>query len=199
MSNVSNLTSKIRKDAEENRDRIISEANEQKAKILEKRNNQAKALEEEMVQKAEAEAQTRKERVISGAELQARNEKLKAKQIIIKEIFESSVKALSDLDDDKYKAFIKDRILSLDIVGDEVLILNEKGLKIIDASVLSEINNELASKGKKGAITLSNERGSFQGGFILEKDGIQINNTFEALVNSLKEELELEVAKKLFN
>ena len=127
MSNVSNLTSKIRKDAEENRDRIISEANEQKAKILEKRNNQAKALEEEMVQKAEAEAQTRKERVISGAELQARNEKLKAKQIIIKEIFESSVKALSDLDDDKYKAFIKDSILSLDIVGDEVLILNEKG------------------------------------------------------------------------
>ena len=82
---------------------------------------------------------------------------------------------------------------------DEVLILNEKGLKIIDASVLSEINNELASKGKKGAITLSNERGSFQGGFILEKDGIQINNTFEALVNSLKEELEFEVAKKLFN
>ena len=37
------------------------------------------------------------------------------------------------------------------------------------------------------------------GGFILEKDGIEINNTFEALVSSLKEELEFEVAKELFN
>lgn len=36
------------------------------------------------------------------------------------------------------------------------------------------------------------------GGFILEKNGIEINNTFEALVGSIKDDLSLEVAKMLF-
>ena len=41
--------------------------------------------------------------------------------------------------------------------------------------------------------------GIFKGGFILEKDGIEINNTFEALVSSLRDDLEFEVARVLFS
>ena len=51
----------------------------------------------------------------------------------------------------------------------------------------------------KANISLSNETGNFKGGFVLEKDGIEINNTFEALVNSLRDDLSLEVARVLFS
>lgn len=199
MSNVSNLTSKILKDAEERKESILKAANEEKAKIINKRNNEAKALEAEMIEKATREAVISKERVISRAELQARNEKLKAKQAIINEVFDSSVDSLCTLDNDAYKAFIKDSILTLGIDGDESLILNEVGSKIVDEDFISEINKELISKGKKGELSLSKEVKAFKGGFILEKNGIEVNNTFEALVTSLREELEFEVAKKLFN
>ena len=199
MSNVSNLTSKILKDAEERKESILAAAENEKAKILDKKNNEAKALEATMLEKAESEAKTSKERVISGAELKARNEKLKAKQAVIKEVFEKSIEELCNLDDDKYVAFIKDSILSLGLAGDEKLILNERGMKLVTDAVLTEINAGLVSNGKKGAITLVKEARSFKGGFILEKDGIEINNTFEALVNSVKEELEFEVARELFN
>lgn len=199
MSNISNLTSKILKDAEERKDSILAKAESEKASIIEKRNKGAKALEAEMIEKAKSEAQTRKERVISGAELKARNEKLKAKQAIIEEVFNKSVDELCKLSDAEYKTFIKESILTLGIAGDEKLILNEKGKSLVDNTLLVDINKELTSKGKKGLLTISTEVGNFKGGFILEKGGIEINNTFEALVSSLKDELEFEVANELFN
>ena len=199
MSNINNLTSKILKDAEERKAKILADAENEKASIITKKTNEANSLEAQMLEKAKREAQTSKERVISGAELKARNEKLKAKQVIIKEVFEKSVEELCKLDQDKYIAFVKETILSSGVAGDEKLILNEEGKKFITEAVVAEINKELASKGKKGEISIVSEAGNFKGGFILEKDGIEVKNTFEALVNSLKEELEFEVARELFN
>lgn len=198
MSNVSNLTSKILKDAEERKNSILAAAEDEKANILEKKNNSAKSLEATMLDKAKSEAQSRKERVISGALLKARNEKLKAKQGMIKEVFEKSIEELCNLSKDQFIEFVKSSILSMDVIGDEKLILNEEGKTIINQTLINEINMELALKDKKGELTINSETRNFKGGFILERQGIEINNTFQALVNSLKDELEFEVARELF-
>lgn len=199
MSNIGNLTSKILKDAEVKRDNILAVAEEEKAKILNKKKDEAKTLEATMLEKAESEAETRKERVISSAELKARNEKLQAKQTVIKEVFEKAVEELCKLGKDEYLKFIKDGVTSLTVTGDENLILNAEGQKLVHEAFVKSINDEVSAKGKKANIKLSSTVGNFKGGFILEKDGIEINNTFEALVESMKEEMELEVAKALFN
>ena len=122
---------------------------------------------------------TKKERTKSSAELTARNEKLKAKQEVIADVFLESVDKLSSLDKDVQVKFIKDTILNLDIDGDDKLILNDACKEMVTDSVLGDINKSLKSKGKKGEISLSTENGSFKGGFILEKAGIEINNTYE--------------------
>lgn len=199
MSNISNLTTKIQMEAEAMKDSIIATAMEEKERIISKKNSEAKVLVDDMIERAKVEALLTKERIISGAELKARNEKLGAKQTIIKEVFEKSVNELCKLDEVQYLTFIKEGILSFDIKGDENLILNTEGMKFIKHDIIEEINKELVSKGKKGNLTLSSKPGEFKGGFILEKNGIEINNTFETLVDSLKEELEFEVAKELFN
>ena len=54
------------------------------------------------------------------------------------------------------------------LVGDEKLILNEEGKRIINESLINEINKELALKGKKGELTINEETRNFKGGFILE-------------------------------
>ena len=172
---------------------------EEKNKILSKKVASAKELEKEILEKAEIEAKSKKERVISGAKLKARNEKLAAKQEVIEEVFSKSVETLCKLNDREFVKFIKDSILSLNIDGDETLILNEDGNKIVSKEVVAEINAELKAKGLKGEIKISETIGSFRGGFILEKGGVEINNTFESLVDSLKDQLEFEVAKVLFN
>lgn len=199
MSNISNLTSKIISDAEERKESIIKAANEEKAKIIAKKQSIAELEKSAMIEKAEVEAKTRHERIVSSAELKARNEKLAAKQVVIDSVFEKSVDELCSMSDEEMKNFMKNVIVNSDITGDENIILNEKGKSILDEKLLEEINSELKSNGKIGELTISSEVRNFKGGFILEKDGIEINNTFEDLVNSLRDDLEFEVAKVLFN
>lgn len=196
MSNLNNLTSKILKDAEDKKAVILSDAEGEKNKILSKRAGEASIEEKSILERAEREAASRKERIISGAELHARNEKLEAKQKVIKEVFETSVKELSNCSAEDLKGFIKEVILNTKIEGTQNLILNEAGKKAVDEAFVEEINKAL---GKKAAIKLSDETGKFEGGFILEQNGIEINNTFEALVSSLKDDLSLEVARVLFS
>ena len=196
---VNNITSKILRDAEGRKESILATAEEEKNKILSKKVASATELEKEILEKAEIEAKSKKERVISGAKHKARNEKLAAKQEVIEEVFSKSVETLCKLNDREFVKFIKDSILSLNIDGDETLILNEDGNKIVSKEVVAEINTELKAKGLKGEIKISETIGSFRGGFILEKGGVEINNTFESLVDSLKDQLEFEVAKVLFN
>jgi len=100
------------------------------------------------------------------------------------------------LSKDDFKEFVKKSILNSDIVGEQNIILNESSKKIINKTFLAVINKEL---GAKASVILSEETRNFKGGFILEKDGIEINNTFEALVNSLKDDLSIDVAIMLFN
>lgn len=196
MANINNLTSKILKDAEERKESILASGEEEKEKILSKKLAKAKELEEEIIKKAKAEAKSKKERILSSASLKVRNDKLSAKQEVVKEVFEKSIEKLSSISGNELLAFIRASILSLGEIGEQTMILNKDGMDIVDLTFMYELNQSL---GEKGNIKLSQEVGNFKGGFILEKDGIQINNTFEALVSSLRDELEFEVARALFN
>lgn len=195
MSNISNLTSKILKDAEDKKTSILNDANAERDKIIAKKQEEASAEEKVILERAERDAASRKERIISGAELNSRNAKLAAKQKVINSVFENSVEALCNLSSEELKDFVADSILHSGVEGNQNLILNEAGAKVITTEVIDEINSKLDSKAK---ITLSSEKRNFKGGFILEKDGIEINNTFEALVSSIKDDLSLEVAQVLF-
>ena len=196
MSNLNNLTSKILQDAEAKKAVILSDAENEINKILSKKQQEASSVEKTMLEKAEIEAASRKERIISGAQLHARNEKLEAKQKVISEVFETSVKELSNCSGDDLKGFVKEVILNTEIEGEQNLILNAEGKKVIDDAFVAEINKALD---KKAVIKIDENTRDFRGGFILEKDGIEINNTFEALVSSIKDDLSLEVARVLFS
>ena len=82
----------------------------------------------------------------------------------------------------------------MNLSGKQTLVLNETGLKFVDATFIEKLNKKVDAQ-----ITLSETPGKFKGGFILENNGIEINSTYEALVSSLRDELEFEVAKVLFS
>ena len=110
MASINNLTSKIIEDAEDKKEVIISEAEEEGKKILNKKIEEAKAAEKIIIEKAEREAASRKERIISNAHLQGRNEKLKAKQEVISKVFEESIETLCSLSEEEFKSFVKNSV-----------------------------------------------------------------------------------------
>ena len=198
MSNLNNITSKIIKDAEEKRDEILNAAQVESDSIIAKETKKAKNLEVELVEKAKIEAKARENRVISNDRLKVRNNELKAKQDMISKVFEKAVERLNSLSTLEYKEYILRALDSLDLEGTEILIINKKDEDVINNKFLLDLNNKLIGLGKKGKISILTN-GNFNRGFILDRNGIQINNTFESLVKSLRSELELEVTKVLFN
>lgn len=198
MSNLNNLTSKILNDAEEKKNYILAEAEAKKDKIISKKTNKAEADKEEIITKANIEAEVKKARIISNAKLSVRNDMLRAKQAVMSKVFSEAIEKLQKLSRGDYKYYVISTLDSLELEGTEVIIINEEDKDIFSNEFLEALNKELESKGKKGSITLNME-GKFNGGFILDRNGIQINNTFEALINSLRGELEFEVNKVLFD
>jgi V/A-type H+-transporting ATPase subunit E len=196
MSNINNLTSKIIGEAKIKCDEIIGSAHKSANKIIDSKIAEAKSIEEDIISKAKKEAVTMKDRIISNAELTSRNNKLSAKQAIIDKVFIKALEDLNSISEEEYLAFIKNKIVSMDLRGDYNLIVTEK-IDINSISTLIEdLNNNFLKYGK---VILSSNRGKFQGGFILERNGIEINSTFEALIGAMRDDLEYEVTKALFN
>lgn len=162
MSNIKNITSKILKDAEAGKENILAAAEEEKSKVLSKKVSSANEIAKEILEKAEVEAKSKKERVISSAKLKVRNNKLAAKQEIINEVFEKSIDKLTTLSKEEFLSFLENTISSMNLTGRQTLILNKEGLKFVDSVFIDKLNKKINAE-----ITLSETAGNFKGGFIL--------------------------------
>lgn len=198
MANLDNLISKILEDANNKAQEIINEAKEKEKEAVDSLISKAEKQKELIINKSHIESVTRKERIISNANLDIRNKKLKAKQDLIESIFNKAENELQEISQDEYNKFVRNFILSMDVDGDEEIVISRNYKNAIDENLINFINGELRTKGKKGELKLSSEDRDINGGFILCKNGIEINCTFEALVPSLRDELEDKILDILF-
>lgn len=198
MSDINVLINKIIKDAEEERDAILKVAAEEEALIVSKSIAKAEKEKEAKLEKAKKEAALKKERIISSAAIEVRNKKLAAKQQVIEKVFNQALEKMKDLPKDKYVSFVKNSLIALKLNGDEKIRVSKKDADVINQKLLDEVNKIISTKEKKANLKLSSEYGDFAGGFIVEKGKVDLNYTFEALLDSAKDRLENEVANILF-
>jgi len=197
MADLSNLTSKIIDDGNKKASEIEEKNKLEVKEILDKYEKEASAKKEEMILRAKEESKVKVERILSNSILKVRNEKLKAKQEIINEIFETAIARLSSLKDEDFRTFIKNSILNQNIDGDEELVLKEEDKNRIDAAFINNVNEELKAKGKLGNITVTYSS-KVKAGFLLSKNRIDINNTFQDLVEANRDSLEIDVIDTIF-
>jgi len=72
------------------------------------------------------------------------------------------------------------------------------GKSKLSADFISKLNKALAAAGKKGNVKLSDETRDISGGFILKSQGVEINNSFEAIIRLFRDEIEPKVAEIFF-
>jgi len=153
---------------------------------------------EHILEQARKEAEEQKRRIIGVAQLEARKDLLAAKQDLISEAFQKSLDQLINMDDSSYLSIIRSMLLDLTETGTETVICSAADLKRIPASFWKEVNDALIKKGKKGSITLAQETREISGGFILQAEGVEINCSFESLLDMKRDQLEPEIAALLF-
>ncbi|KEI16468.1 V-type ATP synthase subunit E [Clostridium haemolyticum] len=198
MSNIENLTSKIIENAKSTAKDIIDKAKEKENNIISKKVSIAEKERNIILSKAKDESKLKKQRIISNANLQVRDMKLSAKIEVLDKVFNDSIQKLNGMTTSEMINFIRNSILSSEIDGDEEIIIDSSNL-VITPQFVEELNKELKSKGKIGKLKLSSENRNIGGGYILAKNDIEINNTFDFLVKSLRDDIESEVAKVLFS
>ncbi|MHC4338465.1 MAG: V-type ATP synthase subunit E, partial [Planctomycetota bacterium] len=80
--------------------------------------------------------------------------------------------------------------------GDEEVIVDNNETRI-NQNFIKQINRKLGT-GYKGNLRLASEKQSLGGGFVLRRGKIKNNVSFEVLLAQARKELEIELAKELF-
>lgn len=198
MTGADKLKEKILEEARQQAKNNIERARQEAAGISNMALNEAEKRRREIIEKSRIEAAEREKRLISYAELEARNQRLKAKQEVVEEAFEKAIARLKELPSDQYINILADMIVGAVSTGDEELILSKEDKNRIGNDIVKLVNKRLKATKIKGNLRLAGETRDIQGGFIIRSGDIEINNSLEAIVKMRRDKLEAEVVKTLF-
>ena len=197
MAGAEKLKEKILSDARVTADKNISQARREAEAIVHKAREEAQSVHSSYVAKAERDAIAREKRMVSVAELEGRKEKLAEKQRLIDELFEKAIRLLCDKPDSEYEEMLVG-MLAASASGDEEVIVSDKDMARLSSSFIGNVNKALVQKGKPGMLTLSKETRPIFGGYILRTGRIEVNNSFESIVKTKRDNLETLAVKMLF-
>ncbi|MBP7222594.1 MAG: V-type ATP synthase subunit E [Sedimentibacter sp.] len=190
---IENITSKILSDAQNNADSSLKSAESTKQELLNKAKAEAEALIKTEAEKAANDAVELKNRRVSAAELQGRKMLLSAKQEAIKKSFGAAIEKLKAMPEDEYLSFLGQEIIKIPNC-EGTIVLNAKDRENIGERLVKAVNEKLGAE----KIVLSKNTVKASGGFVLKKGSVEINNTFETLLDSMKDELTGSIANALF-
>lgn len=133
MSNLENITQKIVDDATKKAEDIIREASEKKQEMINIEEERAKSEAKKILDKALANSDLEKDKIISSSNLKLRDEKLKMQGEILNKVFEAAKEKLTNVDDKVYKEFIEKKLANFSKDGIELVLQEgrEKLLKIL--------------------------------------------------------------------
>jgi len=189
------VSKKIREDAQKRAEEIREEAKRRAKEIEERAKVEARRIEEEAKAEALEASGKESERLIALERLEIRKSLLAAKRSLVDEAFERAVSWLNSLKKEEYRRFVKKLLLKAIETGDEEVIVSPEENRT-DRKFLHAVSQELDDGGK---LKLSQEKREMRGGFILKRGRVEVKATFDSLVNELRDELEMEVAKLLFS
>ncbi len=198
MSGIDKIKERILEEARLQADTNIKKSSEEAAAIIEAAEKEAENKKRDIIEKAKKEALDVKKRLMAVAELEARKERLKAKQEVIEEAFEKALEKLKSLPDNEFNSIMSQMIVNSVKSGNEEIIVSPSDKTKITQGFIDDINKKISLKGIPSNIKLSDETRNILGGFVLKSGDIEVNNSFEAIIRMNRDEIEPDVIKSLF-
>jgi V/A-type H+-transporting ATPase subunit E len=121
---------------------------------------------------------------------------LAEKRKILDEVFQQARQRLQNLSDEEYRTLCTKLILETVETGEEEIVV-DKSEKRLNQDLIDQVNRQLGSKGK-GNLKLSDEKLNIGAGFVLKRGQIKTNVSLDVLLNQARKELEIDLAKELF-
>jgi V/A-type H+-transporting ATPase subunit E len=190
------VVEKILADAKAEAEKIKKQADEKEAAEQAKLTEQLDEYKKQTQTLAKKAAKDKKLHLLAAARMDIAKEYLAEKRKILDEVFAQARQQLRNLPDEEYCKFMTKLMLEAVETGDEEVIIDNEE-KRIDQNFIKHLNRELGP-GYKGNLKLADERQNLGGGFILKRGRIKNNISFDVLLAQARKELEIELAKELF-
>lgn len=184
MGSLEALITKIIEDGQNQAQKLIDETVENSKKVLEEEIRETERLCDNRIKEAEIKAGELYHMICAEKEIEIRDKNLFIKQNVMDRVFTEAFMQLKNLNGDKFKDLLI-RMLGNKDLSNDILILPEKysGLEKEKESFLD-------------GLVISYR--PLDGGFILVRDGIEENYTFESWIDVIRQEMEREVMDILY-
>jgi V/A-type H+-transporting ATPase subunit E len=190
------VVEKILADAKAEAGKIKKQAEDKDAAEQAKLTEQLEEYKKQTELLAKKAGEDEKSHVLAAARMDIAKQFLAEKRKILDEVFEQAHQQLQNLPDEEYRALIKKLIIDAVETGDEEVVIDTNENRI-DHEFIKQINREPGS-GKKGDLKLSDQKQDIGAGFILKRGKIKTNVSIGVLLDQARKELEIELAKELF-
>ena len=190
------VVEKILADAKAEAEKIKKQAQDKEAAEQAKLDAQLIEYKKQTEILAEKAGKDEKSHILAAARMEIAKEFLAEKRKILDEVFEQARRQVRNLPDEQYHELITKLMLEVVETGDEEIII-DKNEKRIDHKFIKQINHKLGP-GYKGNLRLSDEKQDLGGGFILRRGKIKTNVSIKVLLDQARKDLEIELAKQLF-
>jgi len=185
---LKDITNTIKAEAEAEAEKIKAEGNKQVESVTQKGKEKVAAEKKLLDERTNKEVQKVLDKAKFHANIEERNEIVAAKQKIVVQVFKESLPKIGGLDDNVYVDFIGKLINVLPSVKDG---------QIVSAAGKEELTKKALEKSEREFSVLA-ETVESVGGFVFRSEDIEVNDTFEALLVGLKDDLEIKVSEILF-
>lgn len=190
---LADIKAKIEADAREQAEAILRRAREQAEEIRREAQREVEEIRRSFDEKFAKEAPEISKRREAVARLDVEKEMLNAKRRLISMVFDEALRTMISMDRDKRQLLLEKLLVNASESGDETMVVGIDE-DLADEKWLDEFN---AKHGK--SIKLSPNRDpSIKGGFLLERDKVITNCTWEMLLRVFQEDRETEVVRQIF-
>jgi len=195
MTGLNKIIERISQDSVAKCDSIIFDANNEAAKIKNVAVAQGDAEKQKVVEAAKAQAKTITEMAESSAQLATRKKLLATRVEIINDAINAAYEKMKAMPDNDYfvalYALVKK--YAQDLEG--TMLLSQKDLGRKPKDFVKKINEGLSKNAK---ITVSDKPANIGEGFILVYGDIEINCSFDALIEDSRDELKDKIYNMIF-
>lgn len=191
---------------------ILNRIGDESSRAVREIGEDAEARTGKRLDEARAEAQSRASVILDNAKAEAvkvenmaktradakrRQLLLKEKQALIEAVFAKASDLLASLPVSEYRDMVLNSVAG-SAEGNETVVFGPEDKDRLGGEFAHDLNRRLSSDGKVGAVRVEFAQKSLGGGYLLLSGGVSDNATFPALMKRFRDELEIDVAKRLF-
>ena len=227
MNGIEKITGQIDADLQKELDDLKAQTQTRAAEITAGYDRQAQELTQSILERGRREADLRRERLDSVAQLEARKLTLSAKQEMVARAFDLALQKLTELPEADYSALLARLAVEASRTGREQVIFSQKDRARYGKQVVTQANEILAKRvapklpedltasragavldrvvtgasavlSGTGMLTVAEEIRPMAGGLILRDGRVESNCSFEVLIRLQRGPLSAEVARVLF-